>query len=174
MNVRRSTSHATSPVGSVRNMPTIAMRVSRLARRVASRRPLHDCDVSTTTSGPGAPKNRLSALWELRAALRAGDVWLDHGRRYADPETYLIPRDRWPELRPEALRLTRSSYDAAKLGTPDVPVHGPRDGADLACVMSTNAQCYLASRSCVGASSDPIVGQFESADDSKLPARKNR
>ncbi len=37
----------------------------------------------------------LSALWELRAALRAGDVWLDHGRRYADPETYLIPRDRW-------------------------------------------------------------------------------
>jgi hypothetical protein len=27
-------------------------------------------------------------------------------RRYADPETYLIPRDRWPELRPEALRLT--------------------------------------------------------------------
>src|SRR6266542_6260732 len=106
MNVRRSTSHATWPVGSVRNMPTIAMRVSRLARRVASRRPLHDCDVSTTTSGPGAPKNRLSALWELRAALRAGDVWLDHGRRYADPETYLIPRDRWPELRPEALRLT--------------------------------------------------------------------
>jgi hypothetical protein len=48
----------------------------------------------------------LSALWELRAALCAGDVWLNRGRRYADPETYLIPRDRWPELRPEALRLT--------------------------------------------------------------------
>jgi hypothetical protein len=48
----------------------------------------------------------LSAFWELRAALRAGDVWLDHGRRYADPETYVISCDRCPELRPETLRLT--------------------------------------------------------------------
>jgi hypothetical protein len=59
----------------------------------------------------------LSALWELRAALRAGDVWLDHGRRYADPETYLIPRDRWPGSRPEALRLT---------GLPETTTPGPR------------------------------------------------
>ena len=38
----------------------------------------------------------LCVLWELRAALRAGDVWLETSRRYADPETYLIPRERWP------------------------------------------------------------------------------
>ena len=29
---------------------------------------------------------------ELRAALRAGDVWLESSRRYSDPETYLIPK----------------------------------------------------------------------------------
>jgi TnpA family transposase len=40
-------------------------------------------------------------LWELRGALRAGNLWVDHSRRYANPETYLIPRERWPSLRPE-------------------------------------------------------------------------
>jgi TnpA family transposase len=46
----------------------------------------------------------LCVLWELRAALRSGDVWLEGSRRYADPETYLIPRARWPEVRPEVCR----------------------------------------------------------------------
>jgi hypothetical protein len=41
----------------------------------------------------------LCVLSELRAALRAGDVWLESSRRYSDPETYLIPRDRWATLR---------------------------------------------------------------------------
>ena len=40
-------------------------------------------------------------LSELRAALRAGDVWLESSRRYSDPETYLIPKDRWTALRGE-------------------------------------------------------------------------
>jgi TnpA family transposase len=46
----------------------------------------------------------LCGLWELRGALRAGDVWLECSRRYANPETYLIPRSRWPELQPEVCR----------------------------------------------------------------------
>ena len=33
--------------------------------------------------------------------LRAGDVWLESSRRYSDPETYLIPRERWTALRSE-------------------------------------------------------------------------
>jgi hypothetical protein len=37
----------------------------------------------------------LCVLWELRGALRAGDVWLEGSRRYADPQTYLIPREQW-------------------------------------------------------------------------------
>jgi hypothetical protein len=41
----------------------------------------------------------LCTLWELRGALRAGNVWLEASRRFADPETYLIPRERWPQVR---------------------------------------------------------------------------
>jgi hypothetical protein len=48
----------------------------------------------------------LCALWELRAALRAGDVWVDGSRRYTNPETYLIPREHWPARRAKACRLT--------------------------------------------------------------------
>ena len=33
----------------------------------------------------------LCALWQLRGALRSGNVWLKHSRKYADPESYLIP-----------------------------------------------------------------------------------
>lgn len=47
----------------------------------------------------------LCVLWELRHALRADDVWLPGSRRYADPETYLIPPGRWPTLRAEACAL---------------------------------------------------------------------
>jgi TnpA family transposase len=43
-------------------------------------------------------------LWELRNALRAGNVWLEKSRRYANPETYLIPQDHWPKLRTEVCR----------------------------------------------------------------------
>jgi hypothetical protein len=49
----------------------------------------------------------LCTLSELRAALRAGDVWLESSRRYSDPETYLIPRHRWPALRGEVCRQLR-------------------------------------------------------------------
>lgn len=47
----------------------------------------------------------MCVLWELRGALRAGNIWVQGSRRYADPESYLIPRDRWPELRPEVCQL---------------------------------------------------------------------
>ncbi|NYT00241.1 MAG: Tn3 family transposase [Methanocellales archaeon] len=47
----------------------------------------------------------ISALWELRSALRSGDIWIKDSRRYADPETYLIPKDQWPTLRPDVCRL---------------------------------------------------------------------
>jgi TnpA family transposase len=53
----------------------------------------------------------LCMLWQLRAALRAGDVWLGSSRRYADPETYLIPKDRWPALRGEACRQLQAPED---------------------------------------------------------------
>lgn len=45
--------------------------------------------------------SELCVLWALRNALRAGNVWLESSRRYANPETYLIPKDQWPALRLE-------------------------------------------------------------------------
>ena len=49
----------------------------------------------------------------MRAALRAGDAWLEGSRRYANPESYLIPPARWPDLRPEVCALTRTPQDGA-------------------------------------------------------------
>jgi len=53
----------------------------------------------------------LCALWELRNALRSGDVWQKYSRRYANPETYLIPKDRWPEMRAEVCRQIAAPQD---------------------------------------------------------------
>jgi hypothetical protein len=55
----------------------------------------------------------LCVLWELRAALRAGDVWLETSRRYANPESYLIPPASWPASRPEVCTLTQTPPDGA-------------------------------------------------------------
>jgi hypothetical protein len=38
----------------------------------------------------------LCTLWHLRSALRAGNIWVAHSRRYANPDTYLIPPAEWP------------------------------------------------------------------------------
>jgi hypothetical protein len=43
-------------------------------------------------------------LWELRSNLLAGNVWVENSRRYANPETYLIPKDKWEELRTEVCK----------------------------------------------------------------------
>jgi TnpA family transposase len=48
----------------------------------------------------------LCTLWHLRSALRSGSVWVEHSRRYADPDTYLIPPAEWPGCRLEVIRQT--------------------------------------------------------------------
>jgi TnpA family transposase len=54
----------------------------------------------------------LCVLWELRNALRAGNIWLGFSRRYANPETYLIPTNRWPALRPEVCQQLQLPPDS--------------------------------------------------------------
>lgn len=49
----------------------------------------------------------MSVLWELRNALRSGEVWLENSRRYKDPESYLIPRNQWPGIKEEAEKLLK-------------------------------------------------------------------
>lgn len=55
----------------------------------------------------------LCLLVELREALRSGDIWVEGSRRYADPQSFLIPKDRWPSLRPEFSTLSGTPTDGA-------------------------------------------------------------
>src|SRR2546428_4435377 len=48
----------------------------------------------------------LCTLGHLRSALRSGSIWVEHSRRYADPDTYLIPPAEWPSRRLEVIRQT--------------------------------------------------------------------
>ncbi len=49
----------------------------------------------------------LCLLWQVREALRSGNLWVEGSRRYNNPESYLIPPDNWNELRTEACSLMR-------------------------------------------------------------------
>lgn len=56
----------------------------------------------------------LCALWELRNDLRAGNIWLENSRLYADPESYLIPRAQWPARQLEVCQLLQTPADGSK------------------------------------------------------------
>ena len=51
----------------------------------------------------------MCVLWELRRALRSGDIWLENSRRYANPESYLIPQEQWASLRHELCQMLQIS-----------------------------------------------------------------
>ena len=51
----------------------------------------------------------LCLLWQMREALRSGNLWVEGSRRYTDPESYLIPQEKWNDLRPEACALMKIS-----------------------------------------------------------------
>jgi Tn3 transposase DDE domain len=56
----------------------------------------------------------LCLLWQLRSALRSGDVWVEGARRYSDPHNFLVPKGRWPELRGEVSLQTGNHSDGAE------------------------------------------------------------
>src|SRR5882724_46045 len=53
----------------------------------------------------------LCALWHLRSALRAGNIWVAHSRRYANLDTSLLTPAEWPRWRPEVVRQTGKPSD---------------------------------------------------------------
>ncbi|MBF0227709.1 MAG: Tn3 family transposase [Desulfobacterales bacterium] len=57
----------------------------------------------------------LCTLWELRGALRSGNIWVQHSRRYADPETYLIPKEQWITLKEQACKLLKMNTGEERL-----------------------------------------------------------
>ena len=56
----------------------------------------------------------LCVLWELKNDLRGGNIWLEHSRRYANPENYLIPLLQWNKLRPEVCQLLQIQENGAE------------------------------------------------------------
>jgi len=56
----------------------------------------------------------LCVLWVLRRALRGGNLWVENSRRYADPETYLIPAAPWPKWRAEVCQQTATPANGAQ------------------------------------------------------------
>lgn len=47
----------------------------------------------------------LCVLFELRSALRSGDIWVEGSRRYARLDSYLIPAEEWESSRPTVCDL---------------------------------------------------------------------
>lgn len=56
----------------------------------------------------------LCLLTVLRESLRSGDVWVEGSRRYADPQSYLIPKTNWPTLRQEVSISTGTPSDGSE------------------------------------------------------------
>ncbi len=57
----------------------------------------------------------LCLLWQLRASLRSGDAWVEGARRYANPQSFLVPKERWPALRAEVRLQTGASPDGREV-----------------------------------------------------------
>jgi TnpA family transposase len=53
----------------------------------------------------------LCALSEMRDALRSGDLWVEGSHRYAELESYFIPKERWPALRAEFCEMVGTLED---------------------------------------------------------------
>ncbi|MGV2831766.1 hypothetical protein [Myxosarcina sp. GI1(2024)] len=54
----------------------------------------------------------LCLLWELRTALRSGNIWIINSCRYANPESYLIPKNQWTKLKLEVCQQIQVSEGA--------------------------------------------------------------
>src|SRR5712692_7429364 len=103
-----------------------AVEVIRDLDRIPTRRPVpKDAPLALVTDAwrpyirePDGDISRryyeLCTLWHLRSALRSGRVWVEHSRRYADPDTYLIPPSEWPSRRLEVIRQTGTPGDGLK------------------------------------------------------------
>ena len=55
----------------------------------------------------------LCVLAELRTSLQSGAIWVSPSRKYADPATYLLPAQRWSQLRSETIAMAGVDSDAA-------------------------------------------------------------
>jgi TnpA family transposase len=48
----------------------------------------------------------LCVLWNLRLGLKSGEIWTDRGKKYTNPDSWLIPIAKWNEIKAEYLKVT--------------------------------------------------------------------
>src|SRR5712691_2996995 len=138
-----------------------AVEVIRALDQVPTRRPVpNDAPMALVTEAwrpyirePDGTISRryyeLCTLWHLRSALRAGNIWVRHSRRYANPDTYLIPPTEWLRWRPEVIRQT---------GTPsDGPTRLAEREAELAGAMTEVERLLARKDSHVRVEKDAII-----------------
>jgi TnpA family transposase len=58
-------------------------------------------------------ESRRRLLAELRTSLQTGAIWVSPSRKYANPVTYLLPAQRWAQLRGETIAMAGVDGDAA-------------------------------------------------------------
>jgi len=56
----------------------------------------------------------LCALWELREAIRACNVWIENSRKHANWDSYFIPLKKWQEIKSEVCSLIGVPEDGGK------------------------------------------------------------
>jgi len=54
----------------------------------------------------------LCILWQLRNAFRSGNIWVENSRKYANPESYLIPMEQWKTAKTEYCKMLEISETA--------------------------------------------------------------
>ncbi len=96
---------------------------------------------------PARRAYELCVLSTLRDALRAGNIYLPTSRRYADPETYLIPHSDWPQA------ATRNPGTFPRLPLPRIllctPATEPTYGDEVAVLAHTAGQASSGTRTSV-------------------------
>ncbi len=70
--------------------------------------------LGTATGAISRRYYEMCVLWHLREALRAGNIWVEGSRRYADPESYLMPPAEWRRRRTEVCALLGAPRDGTE------------------------------------------------------------
>ena len=85
-----------------------AAQVTSLRCASCSSRPTSARSTIRGTSAACGARGATTLRWRTSLSRRSGRscVWVEHSRRYADPDTYLIPPAEWPSRRLEVIRQT--------------------------------------------------------------------
>ncbi len=79
----------------------VSSQSAREAERTASKRHWRTLVVDSSRGRLDRRAYELAVAFETRSALRAGRLWVDGSRRHANQASYLLPEDRWQQIKPQ-------------------------------------------------------------------------